>query len=260
MVGRLSELHPAPTEPGSVDTPPASRLREYIKSLPNSLPSRLAVARALVRDPRGLVDAFDETVRAYWDYANLHPFTPGRTVGYRPGCEKTEQVAAALERRGRRRRWEVTGARSLGFVYLDREIVPAAGHARRGVVKADVILATSARRPIIGEIKTATDTDAFGALLQGLHAAAQLAGPTQRARLRLWCSRSDFVLGGQIPDLYVLLVNHPTTGAKDEILAETLKLRQKLQRQPAITAHVRRLEFLKIACSHNAATLDISRA
>ena len=125
-----------------------------------------------------------------------------------------------------------------------------------------MILATSGRRPrpIIGEIKTATDTDAFGALLQGLHAAAQLAGPTQRARLRLWCSRSDFVLGRQIPDVYVLLVNHPTTGTKVEILAETLKLRQKLQRQPAITDHVRRLEFLKIACSDNAAALDISRA
>ena len=258
----MSERHPAPTEPGSADAPPTSRLGEYIKSLPKSLPVRLTVVQDLVKDSSELVDAFDKTARAYRDYRNLHPFTPGRTVRYSPGCEKTEQVAAAFEQHGIRHRWEVTGDRSLDFVYLDREIVPAAGHARSGVVKADVILATSERqpRPIIGEIKTATDTDAFGALLQGLHAAAQLAGPTQRARLRLWSSRSDFVLGKQISDVYVLLINHPTTGKKVEILAETLKLRQKLQRQPEIKARVRRLEFLKIACSDNAATLNISRA
>ena len=228
---------------------PARGLREYIKSL-GSLPNRLKLAQELVRDSRELVDAFDETVRAYWDYANLHPFTPGRTVRYLPGCEKGETVTAALERGGIRHCWEVTGARSLDFVYLDREIVPAAGHAKSGVVKADAILAAvRGARPIIAEIKTATDTDAFGALLQGLHAAAQLAGPTQRARLRLWCSCSDFVLGNQIPDVYVLLVNHPTIGTKAAILAETLKLREELQRQPTISAHVRRLEVLKIACS-----------
>jgi hypothetical protein len=238
---------------------PESRLGEYIKSLPTALSDRLKVVEDLVKDPSHLAGAFDETVRAYWDYANLHPFTPGRAVGYLPGCEKTEQVAAALERRGVHP-WEVTGARSFDFVYLDREIVPAAGCTRSGVVKADVILAAArGRRPIIGEIKTATDTDAFGALLQGLGAAAQLAGPTQRARLRLWCSRSDFVVGAQIPDVYVLLVNHQTTGEKPKILTETLELREKLQGQPEVTRHVRRMEFLKIACT-NAATLDISRA
>lgn len=230
MVGRMS-----------ADTAPVSPMGEYMKSLPTSLPARLNVVQNLLRDTSELVGAFDETVHAYWDYANLHPFTPGRASRYAPGCEKTEEVAATLEERGVHGRWEVAGARSLDFVYLDREIVPAAGHTRRGVVKADVILATSGRRLIIGEIKTSTDTDAFGALLQGLHAAAQLAGPTQRARLRLWCSRSDFVVGEQIPDVYILLVNHPT--------------RRKLQRQPEIERHVHRIEFLKIACSDNATTL-----
>jgi ABC-type histidine transport system ATPase subunit len=64
----------------------------------------------------------------------------------------------------------------------------------------------------------------------------------------------------EIPDVYVLLVNHPTTGVKPELLAETLKLRQKLQERSEVRARVRRLEFLKIACSDKAGTLDISRA
>ena len=126
--------------------------------------------------------------------------------------------------------------------------MPAAGHTKSGVIKADVILASKQRRPIIGEIKTATDSDAFGALLQGLHAAAQLAGPFQRARVRLWCSNCLYVLKDEIPDVYVLLVNHPTTGNKPEILKAAVQLRRELEKHPAITDRVGRLEFINVEC------------
>lgn len=237
---------------------PASPLGAYIKSLPRSLPNRLPIAKALAHDPTELVAAFDETVSSYWGYDNLRPFSPGGAGTYLPGCEKTEQVAAALERApvdG----WEVAGAPRLSFVYLDREIVPAAGHTRSSVIKADVVLAAKKQnRPIIGEIKTPTDTHAFGAVLQGLHAAAQLAGPYQRARLRLWCSNRRYVLGDKIPDVYVLLVNHPTTGTKPKLLQAAVQLRNELSKHHKITERVHQIAFLHISCDRTGLITGIS--
>src|SRR3954471_1199835 len=130
---------------------PTSPLGAYIAALSHSMPERLQTALALVADPAPLVADFDSTVRAFWQYDNLNPFTPGRTATYSPGCEKTEEVATALEQLGH---CHVTSAPELDFSYVDREIVPAAGHVKSGVIKVDVILATKLKnRPIIGEIK-----------------------------------------------------------------------------------------------------------
>src|SRR4051812_16762036 len=95
---KLETMEPEP--------PPKSALTEYIKTLPK--PKKLWELRRkqLAGDPSLIVEAFEKTAGAYSGYDNLSPFTPGRNRCYVPGCDKTEQVAAAIER-GARRPWEV---------------------------------------------------------------------------------------------------------------------------------------------------------
>jgi hypothetical protein len=227
-------------------TTPASPLTDLMGALPKPAVERLARAEAWSRDPTELVDAFEATVESFSSYDNLAPFAGAKQLLYAAGWDKSETVAAALE--GRSSGWDVVGDDELSFHYVDREIVPAAGRARRGVVKIDLVLVTKTkRRLILGEIKTTTDTDAFYALLQVLEGAAQLSGPTQRARLRLWCAARHCFVADRPPHLAVLLVDHKKVGTKPRLLSAAQAIAAKVARDPRVRPHVGRIAFLDVA-------------
>jgi hypothetical protein len=57
------------------------------------------------------------------------------------------------------------------------------------------------------------------------------------------------VLADSLPDVYVLLVNHMTTGVKPQILCVVKLLRDKLLQHETMTTRIHGIEFLRLDCA-----------
>jgi hypothetical protein len=169
-------------------------------------------------------------------------------------------------------------ADELEFEYLDRELVATRTTGcveREGTaVRLDLLLAdVRDRTPIVAEVKrttdldlraphkrTATDKDAFSALVQALACASQLTSPSQYARLSAY-GREDGQearLGDASPptfDLFVVLHNRPNGTFLKELGEEAERLSVLLLAQPAVARSVRRIACL--VTSTKAGGLDV---
>lgn len=172
---------------------PIVELYKRLKDSPQE--ERLAEAEALAGDPARLAECLTASVEQFSSYANIKEgFYPTARVDYDgpSGLGSTRELAALLETGPQIH--QVEGDPYLSFRYADRELVLARttggatyedGSRATTGVRADLLLQNVAdRRPIIGEVKLATDKDPFVGLVQGLACASQLATESQIARLR----------------------------------------------------------------------------
>jgi hypothetical protein len=124
----------------------------------------------------------------------------------------------------------VDGGAELDFVYLDREIVPTRTKPALpydgedgASLRIDLVLVNALTgRPIVGELKIASDKDPYSGLVQALAATAQMTTASQRQRLvthsereglhrRLPLPLADFDKEPKM-DIYVLLAEFPKRG------------------------------------------------
>lgn len=204
--------------------------RRYLKL--KTQPSALRLAEAEAMTAGQLAQEFNDSAAAFrelsfgqWFYdtdpatrdADKDEKSSARTYGWAMDIERSRTVT-------------VDGGTELDFAYLDREIVPTrtkpalAFDAEDGAsVRIDLILANAhSGRPIIGELKIASDKDPYTGLVQALAAAAQMNSAGQRARLdehsereglhhRLLRPLATSGDDGAI-DVYVLLADFPKRG------------------------------------------------
>ena len=218
---------------------------------------RLSAAKAAIAEPARLAQLFEESVRMVErEYRNYQPFHPeAHTFGMRgktttahgDELRATVDVAARL---AKREVWKVEGNWQLDFHYLDREIPLARAKPKSKqdpgpLLKVDLFLAANDdRTPILSEIKVRKDECAFYALIQLLTQAAYAVTLSQRERLVLFGSRSDFVLLEAIPgelawlDLYVLLVEPPVGYPYDDLRVIAIELSHKLIADSSLASRI----------------------
>jgi hypothetical protein len=139
----------------------------------------------------------------------------------------------------------VDGDPDLNFAYLDREIVPTRTKpGRKGPkLEVDLVLANvMTGRPIVSELKIASDKDPYTGLVQALAGAAQMISDSQRERLDEHAGRdgvSKWFAGPlatkeQEPkiDVYVLLADFPEVGRdRFKQLGRAVDLAAKLEKK-----------------------------
>lgn len=174
---------------------------------------RLATAkRDCANGGKTLGAIFRDSVAEFARYENLEPFRDARRKDLPEPAEElhtTLQVAAHVQAAGE----------MLGMRLVDREIVAARTkllrptHTEQGVtlVRNDLLLRGRDGQPVIGEVKTRTDSDGYYALIQLLACAAQLATPNQRARL---AAQPGYQLDADLPiDLVHFTTAHEPAAA-----------------------------------------------
>lgn len=176
---------------------PIVALYKKLKDCPQRV--RLDRADALASDPKDLIDSFAVSIKAFRRYSNNgEPFYPTERAEYtgKAGLGSTRELAALLDTGPKVHK--VASGQDLDFRYVDRELVLARttggarydddDHSRSTTgVRADLLLQNEDDcRPVIAEVKLATDKDPFVGLIQGLACASQLASKEQMARLRRW--------------------------------------------------------------------------
>lgn len=183
--------------------------------------ARLDRAEALADDPTPLIGCFARSIKAFRRYSNtnehFYPKDRPKHAG-KAGLGSTRELAALLEVGPKVHK--VDRGPGLAFRYADRELVLARTtgrahydddrHTRATAgVRADLLLQNRAdRRPIIAEVKLATDKDPFVGLIQGLACASQLATEQQMGRLRRWIGGVDWA-GDERVHVYVVLAKLP---------------------------------------------------
>lgn len=138
--------------------------------------------KARAADAATLAREFEESVERFERYDNPEPFHARGRLSQTAGKPK-DRIAELL----RTSPLEVEGLGTLE--YVDYEIVAARttgefSHERQGakLVRNDFLLRRG-ETPVVAELKTATDRDAYYALVQLLACGAQLATANQRRRL-----------------------------------------------------------------------------
>jgi hypothetical protein len=148
----------------------------------------------------------------------------------------------------------VAGDEDLTFRYVEREIIPTRTKpqlpvARGGKhVRVDLVLAHAAtRRPIVGELKIASDKDPYTGLVQALAGAAQLTSPHQRARLAKLARPLASFEDEPLLDVYVLLGNYPATGRDRFVqLERAAALAAELEDDPRLCLYLGRVRVLAL--------------
>jgi hypothetical protein len=201
---------------------PIVALYKRLKDSPQRV--RLDRADALAADPKELIQCLAASVKAFRRYSNGgEPFYPTERDEYtgKAGLGSTRELAALLDTGSKAHK--VAGGQRLDFRYVDRELVLARTtggaryddkHSSRSTtgVRADLLLQNKTdRRPVIAEVKLATDKDPFVGLIQGLACASQLASKEQMARLRRWTKdkRVTWADGDDRVHVYVVLARLP---------------------------------------------------
>lgn len=211
-----------------------------------------------------LADEFADSVAAFDSFSTSQPFfdpDPDRDEGKNPKSDaRTYGWAMAIKKQGR---VDVEGEDELAFTYVEREVVPtrtrpASQFTDNGgkQVRVDLILANAATgRPIIAELKIATDKDPFTGLVQALAGASQLVSPQQRRRLTSLRKGVASVDREPLVDIYVLLGRFPARGRhRFDQLARATAIAEELENQSAIQRHVGCIRILALERSNNQVT------
>jgi len=193
---------PAPTAEHPIRTliPRTPMLERYL-TMKASQKLRLSIAQGDAAQPKALVAAFHESVARFGVYANVdepfHDERPDPVPG--PDLWRGDDVAGRLKAMGD---FHLTGSvikngkppasADLTVAYVGREIIaartttiPTHRMQRVQLVRHDLLLRSCDEGlPVVAEIKTPTDQDAYYALIQLLAAASQMVTPNQRQRLR----------------------------------------------------------------------------
>jgi hypothetical protein len=224
--------------------PRTQLFEDYGKLRKKNQAQRMERAEAVLADPEAFAAMFEESRQAFSRYANAgDAFFPERKKKHKPGegLKRTPHVILRFEEMGsivptdgpdrkrlgpaHRTLRDVTGP-ELVFEYVEREILVhrttrpsqwSDGASNRGGLRPDLLGATTKERvPVIGELKTPGDMDAFFALHQGLTGVAHLRTPAQYERMRTHLARGKFPAAKGSPprfDVYLLFVP-PAADAK----------------------------------------------
>jgi hypothetical protein len=259
---RGSSLSAGPAKPPQL---PISTLhRAYSLARQMSQEERLEFARWLTGKPR-ILDQWSKrsTARYARRFRNDEPYKfdreplDGTVAEIRTGRDVEVALAA-----GRRRTWRVSGDADYDFRFVEYQLPPLQtkggakwenGAPAKKVMTADLLLCASDGTPVVGEVKAATgtghDTDPVMALIQGLTLAAQLATPSQMARLAASYGRVG-IRAVEKPDLYILVVR-PEVPARARFQARLYDASRRLaavaQRQPHLPC--RRIAFVEVRWS-----------
>lgn len=223
--------------------PRTQLFEDYGKLRKQNQAQRMKRAEEVLADPETFAAMFEASRQTFSAYENAgDAFFPQRkkkhTAG--KGLKRTPDVILRLEEvdsviptdgpnrqalgAGHRKLRDVA-ASELAFEYVEREILvhrtksPARwsdGARNRGGLRPDVLGATTNERvPVMGELKTPGDMDAFFALHQGLTGVAHLRTQAQYERMSKHLKRGAFPERKNAPrfDVYVLFVP-PAPGAK----------------------------------------------
>lgn len=183
--------------------------------------ARLAIAENDEAKPAMLIAHFKESVARFRHYSNVdEPFHPCRAPPMPgPNLWETDDISGRLLAVGTLPLDAVitstTQRANLGVAYVGREIFAARTaatkptHRMQGVelVRHDLLLRSlDGDLPVIGEVKTPTDKDAYYALIQLLAAASQLVTSNQMCRLRQQEPTAGFVDASADPRVDLALV------------------------------------------------------
>jgi hypothetical protein len=226
--------------------------RHYLRTKERASAARLAEAKEM--EPEQLEHEFNESATRFGSFT-------AEGQGFYEADPRVRDVDKNQKSDARTYGWamamikapvKVEGAPDLDFAYLDREIVPTRTRPARefdsedgASLRIDLLLADAATgRPIIGELKIATDKDPYTGLVQALAAAAQMLSAGQRRRLTEHSERpglreriAPLRLAGiedeSLLDVYVLLADFPDFGRdrfeqmkRAEVLARELESRR----------------------------------
>jgi hypothetical protein len=242
----------------------------------SSIECQTFMAKELLRGKKltALAEKFRRSVERFAAFTNLdepfYPISPPRKdlpdVMTIADITDTLSLTAFLDRC---RSAQVDDDPELGFVYVDREIVPARKTGKAVFENGDRStcyrrldwLLTNARDglPIIAEVKVGTDKNAFSALLQLLMYAAELATPAQQKRLRQHypkdfasCDAAEDSTRPSLDTYIILSKQNPRSRERQEILKLTSEICHRLLIEDGMTRYIRRISCLE-------ATLDTSR-
>lgn len=223
-----------------------------------------------------IADAFEVTVKAmaelapenvtgrFWDGSRktLQELRDDRVTRGKVFPSSTGVIAAEIgqPKKGNeiveQKEWAVEGHPELHFKYVEREIVTARavrpdtgkGAYIAGVppVSADLLLVNAVdSTPIVCEVKLRRDENALFALVQSLAAVAQLTSTPQRERLRAQYPDSFGETTPSLFDVYVLMVEKPTTGIPTEFMTMALDRAEELRKSRALNEWIRRIAFIE---------------
>lgn len=250
------------TNPGEIPYPRLTQ--RYVELKDRTSADRLQEATKV--SAHELVDEFLESAAAFSTFETADPFFPAdrtdedknpksdnRTFGWAMAMKAMPIVP-------------VIGDDDLTFRYIEREIIPTRtkpGRAFEGGegkhVRVDLMLANAATgRPIVGELKIASDKDPYTGLVQALAGAAQLVSKSQRGRLSKIKVPSAPTGPAQEPssspasieqepliDVYVLLGDFPLRGRdRFKQLACAVKLAAELERDVELGDYLGRIKVL----------------
>lgn len=185
--------------------PRTPMLKRYLEVRSCNQKDRLDLAREDQSDPASLAATFERSVTAFSMYDNPgEPFAPARTRSPTAGTDicRTDHICARLLSQGS----ISISPDGPTLEYVDRELFPARTatarptHVQQGVelVRLDLLLRSGhGGLPVIGEVKTPSDVDAYYALVQVLAAASQLVTAPQAQRLRSQYGKANFADAGE---------------------------------------------------------------
>lgn len=235
--------------------------KRYITLHRRSSVKRLRAAEETTAEE--VAEEFVQSVHAFERFQVDDPFFPeiaGRDDGKRKESERrTYGWAMAMKRTPV---IKVDGDAELDFRYVEREIVPTRTEHRREFeapvdddqerkghhLQVDLILANArSGRPIIAELKIASDKEPYTALIQALAAAAQLTPHNQRQRLAQLPRAPAGPATEPVIDVYVLLAGFPPDGLhRFEQLACARTLAGQLESHVTLKGYLGRVRILQV--------------
>jgi hypothetical protein len=198
-----------------------------------------------------IAEDFAKSVEAFEAYKNPEPFYSNQRPPLKTPADitRTEHFAAVLKKQTC---CQVQDDPSLGFQYVERELVPARtarlsrysnGESNRRIIRFDLLLA--GELTILGELKLPKDNaSAFYAFIQLLASTSELATAHQCARLFRFYPGLPNPL---IPrfDLYMIFYRFKKQSKpKMDILDRTCHLAEEILRFQNVGTHIRRIVAL----------------
>jgi len=226
--------------------------RRYVELAKATSSQRLECAAQATADEYAALVCASIAAFSEWevpDTESFYPDDPARDLNKSSKqAQRTYGWAMALKRASDP--LAVDGDPCMTLSYVAREVCPTRTPASQTgrSVSTDLILRDHVSgRPVVAELKIGRDKDPFTALVQVLAAAAQLAPPAQRARLRTL----DAALPGWSEDprleVVVLLAEFPVRNRhRWEQLAYASRLSVALEQHPEVREHLSRIRFLQI--------------
>lgn len=158
---------------------------------------------------------------------------------------------------------QVSGAGSLRFRYIDREIFPARTTAdlKAKPRRLDLLLANAAdARPVFGELKIGPDKDAYFALVQGLMHASEFQSLSQRQRLKSHLAGDNFewLDDGPFADIYIIAFKSPVTGKyRGRSFDASCEIARRLIDDEGFCRYVRRIAYLDAVTKNKQLTFEM---